>query len=100
MPLPDAVPARLPAPRGWNSVRSAGTAEALAWTWNISAAWPSIFQPIPHGAPCRLRVETQLGFKMVKYLRSIELVDDYRRLGDGQGGFREDTQFYGQEAGI
>ena len=56
--------------------------------------------PIPHGAPCRLRVETQLGFKMVKYLRSIELVDDYHQLGDGQGGFREDTQFYGQEAGI
>ena len=47
-----------------------------------------------------LRVETQLGFKMVKYLRSIELVDDYRQLGDGQGGFREDTQFYGAEAGI
>jgi len=56
--------------------------------------------PIPHGAPCRLRVETQLGFKMVKYLRSIELVEDYRQLGDGQGGFREDTQFYGPEAGI
>ena len=56
--------------------------------------------PIPHGAPCRLRVETQLGFKMVKYLRSIELVADYRELGEGQGGFREDTQFYGAEAGI
>jgi methionine sulfoxide reductase catalytic subunit len=37
---------------------------------------------------------------MVKYLRSIELVEDYRQLGDGQGGFREDTQFYGSEAGI
>lgn len=56
--------------------------------------------PIPHGAPCRLRVETQLGFKMVKYLRSMELVGDYHHLGDGQGGFREDTQFYGSEAGI
>lgn len=56
--------------------------------------------PIPHGAPLRLRVETQFGFKMVKYLRSIELVEDYRRIGDGQGGFREDTQFYGPEAGI
>lgn len=55
---------------------------------------------VPHGAPCRLRVETQLGFKMVKYLRSLELVADYRHLGDGQGGFREDTQFYGPEAGI
>jgi sulfoxide reductase catalytic subunit YedY len=56
--------------------------------------------PIPHGAPCRLRVETQLGFKMVKYLRSIELVEDYRVVGRGQGGFREDTQFYGPEAGV
>ncbi len=55
---------------------------------------------VPHGAPCRLRVETQLGFKMVKFLRSIELVADYRAIGRGQGGFREDTQFYGPEAGI
>jgi len=55
---------------------------------------------IPHGAPCRLRVETQLGFKMVKFIRAIELIDDYKVLGRGEGGFREDTQFYGPEAGI
>jgi len=55
---------------------------------------------IPHGAPCRLRVETQLGFKMVKFIRSIRLIDDYKMLGRGAGGFREDTQFYGPEAGI
>ena len=34
--------------------------------------------PLPHGAPLRLRVETELGYKMVKYLRSIEFVADYR----------------------
>ena len=56
--------------------------------------------PIEHGAPCRLRVETQLGFKMVKYLKAIELIEDYRNVGDGQGGYREDVQFYGVEAGI
>ena len=56
--------------------------------------------PIPYGAPCRLRAETQLGFKMVKYLHSIELVESYREIGDGQGGYREDVQFYGSEAGI
>jgi sulfoxide reductase catalytic subunit YedY len=56
--------------------------------------------PIPHGAPLRLRVETQLGYKMVKYLRSIELVADYTHLGEGQGGFREDVQFYGTSAEI
>jgi DMSO/TMAO reductase YedYZ molybdopterin-dependent catalytic subunit/thiosulfate reductase cytochrome b subunit len=59
-------------------------------------------QPLPleHGAPLRLRVETLLGYKMVKYLRSIELVADYSQIGDGQGGFREDIQFYGRGAEI
>ncbi len=56
--------------------------------------------PIPHGAPLRLRVETQLGYKMVKYLRSIEFVADYTHIGEGQGGFREDVQYYGTSAEI
>lgn len=55
---------------------------------------------IPHGAPLRLRVETQLGYKMVKWLRSIELVSDYHNIGRGQGGYREDVMFYGIDAGI
>lgn len=56
--------------------------------------------PIEHGAPLRLRVETQLGFKMVKWIRSIELVEDYARIGMGQGGWREDQQYYANAAGI
>lgn len=56
--------------------------------------------PVPHGAPLRLRVETQLGFTMVKYIRRIEFVEDYGHIGAGQGGWREDHQFYSQEAGI
>lgn len=56
--------------------------------------------PIPHGAPLRLRVETVLGYKMVKYLRSIKLIADYSHIGEGQGGFREDYQFYGKGAEI
>jgi len=56
--------------------------------------------PLPHGAPLRLRVETQLGYKMVKYLRSIELIAEYRTAGDGQGGSREDTLYYGRGAEI
>jgi sulfoxide reductase catalytic subunit YedY len=55
---------------------------------------------ILHGAPLRLRVETQLGYKMVKWLSSIELVSDYRNIGRGQGGYREDVMFYGIGAGI
>jgi DMSO/TMAO reductase YedYZ molybdopterin-dependent catalytic subunit/thiosulfate reductase cytochrome b subunit len=59
-------------------------------------------EPLPaeHGAPLRLRVETKLGFKMVKFLRSIELVADYRTLGQGQGGVREDHQQYDMGAHI
>ena len=56
--------------------------------------------PIDHGAPLRLRVETQLGFTMVKYIRAIEFVENYEHIGKGQGGWREDYQYFSQEAGI
>lgn len=48
-----------------------------------------------HGAPLRLRVENELGFKMVKWIESIEFVEDFRRLGSGCGGYNEDHEFYG-----
>jgi sulfoxide reductase catalytic subunit YedY len=55
---------------------------------------------IGHGAPLRLRVESQLGYKMVKWLKSIEFVDDYKKIGMGQGGHREDHMYYSPRAGI
>lgn len=51
--------------------------------------------PFMHGAPLRLRCENELGFKMVKWIEAIELVDDVRHLGAGQGGYNEDHEFYG-----
>jgi DMSO/TMAO reductase YedYZ molybdopterin-dependent catalytic subunit len=33
--------------------------------------------PIPHGAPVRLRVETQLGYKSMKYLNRIVVTDEF-----------------------
>jgi sulfoxide reductase catalytic subunit YedY len=56
--------------------------------------------PVQHGAPLRLRVETKLGFKMVKYLRSLDLVADYRTVGAGRGGVREDKQQFDMGAEI
>jgi sulfoxide reductase catalytic subunit YedY len=56
--------------------------------------------PIVHGAPLRLRVETQLGFTMVKYIRAVEFVEDYKAIGQGQGGWSEDYLYRSQEAGI
>jgi DMSO/TMAO reductase YedYZ molybdopterin-dependent catalytic subunit len=55
---------------------------------------------IEHGAPLRLRVENQLGFKMVKWIRAIEVVDSYAQIGMGHGGWREDQQYYTTYAGI
>jgi DMSO/TMAO reductase YedYZ molybdopterin-dependent catalytic subunit/thiosulfate reductase cytochrome b subunit len=56
--------------------------------------------PLAHGAPLRLRAETKLGFKMAKFVRSIEFVASYKSIGLGFGGYREDTQFYGTVANI
>jgi DMSO/TMAO reductase YedYZ molybdopterin-dependent catalytic subunit len=56
--------------------------------------------PLQHGAPLWTRFETKLGFKMVKFLRAIEVVDDYRTVGDGVGGVREDEQQFDMGAEI
>lgn len=53
-----------------------------------------------HGPPLRLRVETQLGFTMAKYICAIEFISDYKTIGRGQGGWQEDFQYFSQEAGI
>ena len=49
--------------------------------------------PIPHGAPLRLRVERQLGYKHAKYLMRLEVVDSFAGLYRGQGGFWEDRGY-------
>ena len=50
--------------------------------------------PASHGAPLRLRNELELGFKQVKWVQAVELVEDFMHLGQGQGGFNEDYEFY------
>jgi DMSO/TMAO reductase YedYZ molybdopterin-dependent catalytic subunit len=55
--------------------------------------------PVAHGAPVRLRVERQLGYKMAKYIMRIELVDNFAHIGDGNGGYWEDLG-YAWYAGI
>ena len=55
--------------------------------------------PINHGAPLRLRVERQLGYKMAKYVKSIEVVDSFAGIDGGRGGYWED-QGYDWYAGL
>ncbi len=47
-----------------------------------------------HGAPLRLRVENQLGYKMVKWISSIEFVTSPKNLGKGFGGKNEDDEYF------
>jgi len=54
---------------------------------------------IPHGAPLRLRVERQLGYKQAKYVMRIEVVDRIDRIQGGKGGYWEDRG-YAWYAGI
>ena len=49
--------------------------------------------PIAHGAPLRLRVERQLGYKMAKYVMRIEAVESLIPIRGGRGGFWEDRGY-------
>jgi len=46
--------------------------------------------PVEYGAPLRLRVETQIGYKNAKYIDRIEVVDRLTGFGRGKGGWWED----------
>lgn len=56
--------------------------------------------PIANGAPLRLRVERQLGYKQAKYVQAIEAVASLDGIGEGKGGHWEDVAGYQWYAGI
>jgi DMSO/TMAO reductase YedYZ molybdopterin-dependent catalytic subunit len=60
----------------------------LAYEMN-QAALPEVY-----GAPLRLRVENQLGYKMVKWIERIEFVETEKTLGKGEGGKNEDDEYF------
>ena len=47
-----------------------------------------------YGAPLRLRVENQLGYKMVKWIERIEFIESEKEIGQGEGGKNEDDEYY------
>lgn len=49
--------------------------------------------PVGNGAPLRLRVERQLGYKMAKYLKGITLVEHFEDIQGGRGGYWEDRGY-------
>ena len=66
----------------------------LAWAMNDR------FLDVGHGAPLRLRVERQLGYKQAKYLMRVTAVESLAGVGKGRGGYWEDNVDYDWWAGI
>jgi DMSO/TMAO reductase YedYZ molybdopterin-dependent catalytic subunit len=66
----------------------------LAWALN------DVPLPVGNGAPLRLRVERQLGYKQAKYIQRIEAVASLDGIGGGKGGYWEDRSGYQWYAGI
>ncbi len=55
--------------------------------------------PTPHGAPIRMRVARQLGYKSVKYLSRVTVTDTLKNIGSGKGSISPDFG-YSWYAGI
>ena len=66
----------------------------MAWALNDQVL------DVAHGAPVRLRVERQLGYKHAKYVMRIDAVDSLAGIGKGKGGYWEDNVDYDWYAGI
>ena len=66
----------------------------LAWAMNDAPL------SVGHGAPLRLRVERQLGYKHAKYIMRIEAVASLAGIHGGKGGYWEDSNGYEWFAGI
>ena len=49
--------------------------------------------PMQHGAPVRLRVERQMGYKSVKYVKRIVVTDEFNDGGD-KGNIRNGWAWY------
>lgn len=49
--------------------------------------------PIRNGAPLRMRIERQLGYKHAKYLTAIMAVASLDDIGGGEGGYWEDRGY-------
>ena len=56
--------------------------------------------PMKNGAPLRMRIERQLGYKQAKYVERIEAVASLKDIAGGKGGYWEDRSGYQWYAGI
>ncbi len=65
----------------------------VAWALNDAPV------PVQNGAPIRMRIERQLGYKHAKYVERIQAVASLDGIYGGKGGFWEDAAGYEWYAG-
>ena len=85
---------------GTQYYESIGLADAFHPQTLLAYAMNDQLLPVPHGAPLRLRVERQLGYKQAKYVMKIAAVDSLAPINGGKGGYWEDSTGYEWYAGI
>jgi DMSO/TMAO reductase YedYZ molybdopterin-dependent catalytic subunit len=67
------------------------------WAWKKISRCITAFRAgreSRHGAPLRLRAENQSGYKMVKWIERIEFVQSETFIGKGEGGYKEDDDYF------
>jgi len=75
------------------------TTGQVIWRQQLAKAGSSEHErrnPVPRSVRC----ENELGFTQVKWIRAIEFVDDFSRIGSGEGDYNEDHEFYGYKMPI
>ena len=79
------------APIRWKTTARARTTRASTWTTRCTSQTILAYElndqplPVPNGAPIRLRVERQLGYKHAKYVMRLELVESFAKIARRQG---------------
>ncbi len=86
--------------RGTNYYESIDLADAFHPQTILAYGMNDGILPVGHGAPLRLRVERQLGYKQAKFVMRIEAVESLEAIGGGRGGYWEDVGNYNWYAGI
>ncbi|MGD9599292.1 MAG: molybdopterin-dependent oxidoreductase [Steroidobacteraceae bacterium] len=83
---------------GWYDSYSLDAFEALHPQTILAYGMNGRDLPVRHGAPVRLRIERQLGWKSLKFIHRIQLVDRLDGIGKGKRSFVADEfdfQWYG-----
>ncbi|MEI7932416.1 MAG: molybdopterin-binding protein [Alphaproteobacteria bacterium] len=89
----DSLGAADPDPKKWKYYESIDLTDARHAQTILAYEMNGRPLPVAHGAPLRLRVERQLGYKQAKYVQRIEAVASLRPFGGGAGGFWEDRGY-------